>query len=129
MTASNEAQAAEEREPGANFHPPPFDPPVPFPDYLVRVALENLDREAILIIKTSERGEVERLQSITWTHILNDVLNQVDALTSSTCLPARKLGDPPVVVGLLARNGYDYFVTMSALTLLRWTVSAIMSMT
>lgn len=101
-----------------SYSPPPFDHPLPFPDYLARVARENPNREAIVIIQ----GGDDSLKSLTWRKILDDAIHQATEIVQSTGLHPRTIGEPPVTVGLLARNNYHYLVTATALFLLRWTV-------
>lgn len=105
------------------FVPLPFEPSLPFPDYVVGLAQKYPDREIAIILQDLSLPEAEAsLISITWRKLLGDALHQAHALVQLTGLSPRKLGHSPVAVALLAQNNYRYFVILTAIAILRWTV-------
>lgn len=109
------------------FTPPSPETVLPFPELLLQTARAHLDREAVLILRSSLLPEESvsddaSLTSLTWRQILADVKCRMNNLVQTTGQAARRLGDGPLNVGLLAQSGYDYFVTLTAALLLRWTV-------
>lgn len=109
------------------FTPPSLEAVLPFPELLLQTAQAHLDREAILILRSSlSPGEGSHddatLTSLTWGQILADVRRRMSDLVETTGHTTRPLAGPPFNVGLLAHSGYDYFVTLTAALMLRWTV-------
>lgn len=106
-----------------SFAPIAFEPLLPFPDYIFRLAQKYPDREIAVILQDLSPAETEAtLISITWRKLLGDALNQASVLVRTTGLAPRTLGEPLVTVSLLAQNNYQYFVLVIATVILRWTV-------
>ncbi|KAF8797717.1 acetyl-CoA synthetase-like protein [Phlegmacium glaucopus] len=104
------------------FTPLPFKPPIPLPEYFFRVAQKYPEREVILVLQDFTSDQDTALISVTWTQFLSDVCRRADYLIRVTGFAPRKRGDPPFVIGLLGRNGYQYCLDFTAILLLRWTV-------
>jgi acyl-CoA synthetase (AMP-forming)/AMP-acid ligase II len=104
------------------FTPLPFNPPIPLPDYLLRVAQKYPEREVILVLEDFASDQDITLVSVNWTQFLSDVCRRADYLVRVTGFAPRKPADPPLVIGLLGRNGYQYCLDFTAILLLRWTV-------
>ena len=102
----------------SSFSTPPFDPPIPFPDYVAHVARNNAERDAVILVQGDGR-----LNSLPWRQILDDATHQANSIVHLTGQRPRSIGEAAFTVGLLARNGYQYLVNVVALFLLRWTVS------
>ncbi|EIM88944.1 acetyl-CoA synthetase-like protein [Stereum hirsutum FP-91666 SS1] len=109
------------------FTPPSLEAVLPFPELLLQTAQAHLDREAVLILRSSlspGEGALDdaALTSLTWRQILADIRRRMSDLVETTGHTARYLTEPPFNVGLLAHSGYDYFVSLTAALMLRWTV-------
>ena len=102
-----------------------LDPSLPLPENFLRVALSGPGRAPVIIVHGQSRHQENEAQisEVKWSRLLMDVYYRKEELLRTTGLPARKLDEGSLVVGLLAQNGYDYFVTMVAMIMLRWTVS------
>ncbi|KAI0687623.1 hypothetical protein BC835DRAFT_1419815 [Cytidiella melzeri] len=94
---------------------------LPAYEYILSVAAENLDNEAVLVLHEKGSQDEPELTLIKWRHILTAVHSRATELVRSTGLSARALGDAPFTVGLLGNNGYQYLVTWLAILMLRWT--------
>lgn len=101
------------------FVPPPFNPPIPLPEYFSRIAQKYPEREVILVLEDFASSQ---LISVTWTQFLSDAQRRADYLVRVTGFAPRKRGDPPLVIGLLGLNSYQYCLNFTAVLLLRWTV-------
>lgn len=81
------------------------------------------DREVILNVQDIEQCEGNAsLTPVTWRQLLADVKFRMTCLVQSTGQRPRREGEDAVTVGLLSQSGYDYFVTWTAIIMLRWTV-------
>ncbi|KAI0687615.1 hypothetical protein BC835DRAFT_1419809 [Cytidiella melzeri] len=94
---------------------------LPVCEYILSVAAEKLDNEAVLLIQDAGTEHEVNLTTVNWRHLINAVQSRAAELLGLTGLPARVLGDEPFVVGLLGHNSYQYLVTWLALFILRWT--------
>ncbi|KAF7297348.1 Acetyl-CoA synthetase-like protein [Mycena indigotica] len=92
----------------------------PLPEHFLRTARAgNGENDLGYIINEGTTTEITR---ITWRRGLRDIRCRAKQLSDSAHRPARKAGDSQLfVVGLLHRTGYNYFVTLCAILMLRWT--------
>jgi hypothetical protein len=95
---------------------------IPVYEYILSVAAEDLDNDALLVVRDSSSEDDAQLSIITWRQLMVTVHSRAKELVKLTGFSPRILGDAPFVVGLLGHNGYQYLVTWLALFVLRWTV-------
>ncbi|KAJ7092499.1 acetyl-CoA synthetase-like protein [Mycena belliarum] len=100
---------------------PELDTLLPLPDNLLRLARADPARKLGFIIDDGQTGVQPVLSQINWRQALVDIRQRADELVAASGHPARSLGEEIFVVGLLLRSGYNYFVTLTAAIMLRWT--------
>jgi hypothetical protein len=105
---------------------PRIDPDLPLPENILRLARAEPNRRIAFIINDVASEPLAKapsvLTEITWRHALLDIRRRAEELVAASGWPARKLGEPQFPVGLLLRHGYNYFLTLNAMIMLRWTV-------
>ena len=99
---------------------PELNPCLPLPENILRQASVNPDRTLGYILDDGPTETI--LNPVTWREVLIDVRQRARELVASLGRPARKLGEEGFVVGLLLRSSYEYFLTLTAVVMLRWTV-------
>lgn len=117
---------------GSNYTPPRlYD--ITVPDLFTQIAHENPSRDIVQIIREHPDAPTDSVR-ITWATLIQQAQNAAVALRtrwasnlqdetlSTQAVQPRKHGAPPVVVGMLGANGYEYYVNMLACSLNRWTV-------
>lgn len=97
-----------------------LDPQLPLPENILRHALSDPKRMLGFIV--DEFSTRASLKSVTWREALSDVRQRARELVETTGHPAQKLGENKFPVGLLLKNGYGYFITLTVAVMLRWTV-------
>ncbi|KAJ7457005.1 acetyl-CoA synthetase-like protein [Mycena latifolia] len=100
---------------------PELDALLPLPDNILRLARADPERTLGFIVNEYQSNAQPVLTDITWQNALLDVHRRADELVAASGHPARNIGEGKFVVGLLLRNGYNYFVTLTAAIMLRWT--------
>ncbi|KAF7299983.1 Acetyl-CoA synthetase-like protein [Mycena kentingensis (nom. inval.)] len=96
---------------------------LPFPDNILRIARRRADVPLGSLVSDPAvgAGPEPEISDLTWRTVIQHVRKQAEELLR-VGPPPRRAGNPqPVVVGLLIRNGYNYFVTLTAMMMLRWT--------
>ncbi|KAF7321108.1 Acetyl-CoA synthetase-like protein [Mycena chlorophos] len=93
---------------------------LPVPENILHIARTgDGDKELGYIIDDSRPNEITR---ISWRRALGDIRQRAQELVGAAQHPARKAGDKELfTVGILGRSSYTFFVTMTAIIMLRWT--------
>ncbi|KAJ6526458.1 hypothetical protein B0H19DRAFT_970583 [Mycena capillaripes] len=100
---------------------PDIDVHLPLPENLLRFARADPSRSLGFILSEPSPDALPVLLEITWRRALLDIRRRAKELVAVSGRPARNPGEDPFVVGLLLRNGYNYFLTLTATIMLRWT--------
>ncbi|KAJ7485751.1 hypothetical protein FB451DRAFT_1230943 [Mycena latifolia] len=100
---------------------PELNPLIPLPENLLRLARADPARQLGFIVNEALPNAQPVFSQITWRHALLDIRQRAEELVAASGWPARNIGEPNFVVGLLLRNGYSYFLTLTAVVMLRWT--------
>lgn len=101
---------------------PELDPFLPFPDNLLRFARADPARKLGFIVNEVHSNTSPVFDHVTWRSAIFDIRRRAQELVVAAGHPARNPGEDKFVVGLLLRNGYGYFLTLTAVFMLRWTV-------
>ncbi|KAJ7161038.1 hypothetical protein C8R46DRAFT_1284963 [Mycena filopes] len=100
---------------------PDLDPLLPLPDNILNLARADPSRSLGFILNDVSPNATPVLADVTWGEALRDVHQRANELVATVGHPARDPGSERFVVGLLLRSGYDYFLTLTATIMLRWT--------
>jgi hypothetical protein len=103
---------------------PDIDIHLPLPENILRFARAAPSRRLGFILSEPSPDARPVLLEISWRRALLDIRRRAKELVSVSGRPPRNPGEDPFVVGLLLRNGYNYFLTLTATIMLRWTVCA-----
>ncbi|KAJ7279728.1 acetyl-CoA synthetase-like protein [Mycena rebaudengoi] len=100
---------------------PDIDIHLPLPENILRFARAAPSRRLGFILSEPSPDARPVLLEISWRRALLDIRRRAKELVSVSGRPPRNPGEDPFVVGLLLRNGYNYFLTLTATIMLRWT--------
>jgi hypothetical protein len=106
---------------------------IPVPDLFTILAQHNSHLPLVQIITEHLNAPTDCIR-VTWGEVIQHAQNAAvdlrnrwaesqnnESLKKQIAQP-RDAGSPPVVVGVLAKNGYELYVNIIACTLNRWTV-------
>ncbi|KAA1471368.1 acetyl-CoA synthetase-like protein [Dentipellis sp. KUC8613] len=102
-----------------------FREDVLLPELILRTAIASPDRVVCLSLDDLGPDHKPTLTSVTWRQLLTDILDAADFFMESFSNGPRKAGEPEMMVAIVARTNYQYYVTMLALVMLRWTAFVI----
>ncbi|KAF7309227.1 Acetyl-CoA synthetase-like protein [Mycena kentingensis (nom. inval.)] len=94
---------------------------LPFPDNLLRIARRRADEPLGSLISEPTVGTDPEVAELSWHATIQHIRRRAEELVRLGPAPRKAGNAEPLVVGLLVRNGYNYFVTLTAIMMLRWT--------
>lgn len=117
----------------AGQYTPPKLYDTPVPDLFTLIAQLHPQRDIVQVIREHVDAPTDSIR-VTWATFLQHAQNAAtnlrarwaqsleDERAKEKAAQPREPGKSPVVVALLATNGYEYYVNLFGCTLNRWTV-------